>query len=195
MMARRLWVASCAALLVAFVLDGCGRAKEAVETAQDVGKAAEFAADMRDGEGDIETEEGTVSVEANDEEGNVTVHMQGEDGEEMSYAGGEDLDTAGLDIPLYPGAKKLGGSTITADGKTRMTFTFESADSYEKVRDFYRDKYPDANQTETTMDNQQMCVLTATGDPANLHSIHVSTRADKDVVTIMLMQESSEGGE
>lgn len=83
----------------------------------------------------------------------------------------QDADDAArnLGVPIYPGARATKGNSanVNVGGMHTTTVQFESDDPADKVAQFYRSKFPDAN------------VNTAEGD----HYTIVSTQ-NKNVVTI-----------
>ncbi len=154
------------AIVLAMALIGCGKAKQAVDSAGQVAEGAKQAAGAakagreleEKGETTVKTDEGEMKIKTKDDE-TVEMTIEGDDGKKMTMTGGRGGDISGLQMPIYPGAEQQGSHTMKADGFDRIVAQFSSSDSFEKVADFYKDKLPDAEKTEMTHNNQQSLIL------------------------------------
>lgn len=175
------------AMFVAGVLvTGCAKVQEAKETAQAVGEAARFSRDIQDGKATFKGEDGqNVTVETQGKDENMTMTVKNEKGEEFTVAGGKEMDLKGLDIEVYPGARQEGGSRMSDEKLTHISAVFKTSDSFEKVAEFYKKKYPDAQTNEMNMGEQQMLIMTV-GEEPKVKSISVTTEEGTKDLNIIL---------
>lgn len=190
MVTRRLTVAGLVVtLLLTIALVGCGRAKEAVDSAKKAAEGAKAAKELQEkGETTVKTDEGEMKIKKKQDGEATEWTFEGKDGKKMITSGGEGADISNLDIPVYPGAKKLGAHTMSTSDADRIAAQFTSTDSFEKVSTFYEDKYPDANKTTMSQQDQQMLIL-GSEEGAVTRTISVVKKADEDVVNISLVQQ------
>jgi len=78
-----------------------------------------------------------------EEQGTVT--FETESGARHSVTNAEDLDTSQLSIAIYPGAIGEQSQISTYDQEKQLHFTFTTTDSFDKIADFYKSKYPTAD--------------------------------------------------
>jgi len=81
-----------------------------------------------------------------------------------------------LGVDVYPGAQvqKAGTASATVFGVHTVTARFESGDSVEKVCDFYKTKFPNANIRSS---DQNQCSIIA-GDQGNSTTVSVQSSGD-----------------
>jgi len=204
--------AVCCVLLMLVLVSGCGKAKEAADTARTVGQAAKFAADMQDGKATIKTEDGEVEIESDEGEGkmtiktddgemqiegtgdseHVTMTMKDADGKETKSTTGADVDVSDIDLAVYPGAEQeIGHRTETLEG-ARLMLSLKTKDDFEKVAEFYEKKYPDARAHRMSNGDEHMLMLSVSDGP-DVKSINVVKAEDEDTVQIHLTQQTSTG--
>lgn len=179
-------LALCVIAVFALMVVGCGKVQEAADTAKAVGQAAKFTHDMQDGKAKIKGEDGKeLEIETKGEGENMTMKMTGEDGEEVTISGGENVDLTGLDLELYPGATKKGGHNMkTGDGES-VNAVLQSNDPFDKIADFYKSKYPDAQKNEMDMDGNKMLMLNMEEPPVT-RNVTVTLNKDEEGVQIIL---------
>jgi len=87
-----------------------------------------------------------------------------------------------LGVDIYPGAtmRKGNAANITIAGMHTVSAEFETTDSAEKVADFYKSKFPDANMT---MADQGRTTIVS-NDKKNLITINIEPSDDKTVIHI-----------
>ncbi|MFP3904047.1 MAG: hypothetical protein ACLFWB_07380 [Armatimonadota bacterium] len=194
-MSRKLTIAGLViALVLTMTLVGCGKAKEAVDSARDVADGARQAADsaraakeLEDkGETTVKSDDGEVKVRKEDGE-TVEMTIEDEDGKKMTMTGGKSGDLSGLEIPVYPGAEQEGAHTMQTDDLDRITAQFTTDDSFETVASFYKDKLPGAEKTEISHGGQQTLILRVEEEKMD-KSVTVVTDADEGNVVISLQQ-------
>ena len=169
-------------LLSVLLLVGCGRAREAQQGAQ-VGRQLQ-----QKGEATIKTDEGEVQIKTDKAGEQTTITVEDESGEKHSVTVGEDLDTSELSLAIYPGAAQQGGQTTDTGAGKHLSFVFTTTDSFEKVADFYRGKYPDANISDIKIpDGRLLNIVIA--EPPNMTSVAVQQADDEDKVTIVLTEQ------
>jgi hypothetical protein len=81
-----------------------------------------------------------------------------------------------LGVDVYPGAQvqKQGTAAVTLFGMHTVTANFESGDSVDKVCDFYKAKFPNANIKSS---DQNQCSIVA-GDQGNSMTVSVQSSGD-----------------
>ncbi len=148
------------------LLIGCGRTRQAQQAVQ-AGRQLQ-----QTGETTIKTDEGEVQIKTDKADEQTTITVEDESGEKHSVTIGEDLDTSALSLAIYPGATQQGGQTTeTAAGK-QLNFVFTTTDSFEKVADFYKAKYPDAQVSDMKMPDVRLLNILIT-EPPNMTSVAV----------------------
>ena len=174
--------ALCILLLSILLLIGCGRAREAGQAVQ-AGRQLQ-----QSGETTIKTDEGEVQIKTDKAGEQATITVEGESGEKHSVTVGADLDTSELSLAIYPGATKEHGQVTTTDQGKHLSFVFTTTDSFEKVADFYKSKYSDANISDMKMpDARLLNILVA--EPPNMTSVAVQQADDEDQVSIILIEQ------
>ncbi len=164
------------------LLIGCGRTRQAQQAVQ-AGRQLQ-----QTGETTIKTDEGEVQIKTDKAGEQTTITVEDESGEKHSVTIGEDLDTSALSLAIYPGATQQGGQTTeTAAGK-QLNFVFTTTDSFEKVADFYKAKYPDAQVSDMKMPDVRLLNILIT-EPPNMTSVAVQQADDEDQVSIVLIQQ------
>lgn len=193
-MKRTLTVAGLiAALVVTMAIVGCGRAKEAAdsarqtaEEAQEAAEAARAAKELQEkGETTIETPEGKLEVKEGGESAKWT--EKSEDGTKTTASTGGDADISDLQIAVYPGAKQQKVMTESKSEGEYMAVEFSSDDSFEKVSEFYENEYPDFDKSTMTRDGRKLLVLKSQTDSMD-QMIAVAKEADEDAVIITMEQ-------
>ena len=111
-----------------------------------------------------------------------------EAGEKPSVTIGEALDTSESSLAIYPGATKQHGRVLTTDQGKQLSFSFITTDSFEKVADFYKGKYPDAKVSDMKMPDARLLYL-AIAAPPNMTSVAVQQADDEDQVNIVLIEQ------
>jgi zinc ribbon protein len=94
-----------------------------------------------------------------------------------------------LGIEIYPGAQvqKAGTASVTFGSIHTVTAIFESSDSVDKVCDFYKLKFPNA---QVSSSDQTHCSIIS-GDKANSTTITVEPRGDGSRFTIVTLTKKS----
>ncbi|MCK4323936.1 MAG: hypothetical protein KAW89_05350 [Armatimonadetes bacterium] len=174
--------ALCILLLSVLLLVGCGRAREARQAVQ-AGRQLQ-----QSGETTIKTDEGEVQIKTDKAGELATITVEDESGEKHSVTVGQDLDTSELSLAIYPAATKQSGQVVTTDQGKQLTFSFTTTDSFEKVADFYKDKYPDARISDIKMPDGRVLNL-GIAEPPNMTSIVVQQDDDEDQVSIVLVEQ------
>ncbi len=174
--------ALCILLLSVVLLIGCGRAREAQQGVQAARQL------QQTGETTIKTDEGEVQIKTDKAGELATITVEDESGEKHSVTVGEDLDTSELSLAIYPGATKEHGQVTTTDQGKHLGFVFTTTDSFEKVADFYKNKYSDGTISDVKMpDGRLLNILIA--EPPDMTSIGVQQVDDEDNVTIILTEQ------
>ncbi len=169
-------------LLSVLLLIGCGRTREAQQGVQAARQL------QQTGQTTIKTGEGEVQIKTDKAGEQATITIEGESGEKHSVTVGEDLDTSALSLAIYPGATQQGGQiTETAAGK-HLNFVFTTTDSFEKVADFYKGKYPDAKVSDVKMSDGHLLNI-GIGKPPNMTSVAVQQSKDEADITIILIEQ------
>jgi len=185
---HRLWYPVIAvAVLLAVLMSGCSKAKEAADTAQAVGQAVKAAKDMeRKGEATIKTDDGEATIKINEKDGETSsVSVTNKEGETSTITSGTNVDASKAGIELYPGAEQKGGGDVTGDQGTVVGVTLETTDSFDKVAKFYKDKYPEASKTETSSDGSNM-LLMQISQPPDAKTVTVTSDKDSGKVNIVV---------
>ena len=103
----------------------------------------------------IQGANGPVTV--TQDQGSKSVTFQSKEGTAKLGVGA--VDPASLGLPIYPGAQPNGNGSLsseTSEGKSQM-LTMETADSFDKVYAFYKDKLPAGSEkTHVSMAGNQM---------------------------------------
>lgn len=181
----------CAAVILVFMaalLAGCGRAREAAETARDVGEAARIARDMQDGEATIKTDEGEAKISVDKDGEQVTWKTTDEEGREATFTIGQDVDLSELGVALYPGATQEMSTSATGTDRGGMTVALSTPDSFEQVADFYKDKYPGVPANEMAMGEANMLMLEVSEEPSK--TVTVTRRSGDDKTNITIVSEA-----
>jgi len=169
-------------LLSAMLLIGCGRARQAQQAVQ-AGRQLQ-----QTGEATIKTDEGEFQIKTDKAGEQTTITVEGESGQKHSVTIGEDLDTSALSLAIYPGAIQQGGQTTDTDAGKQMSFVFTTTDSFEKVADFYKSKYADANISDIKMPDGRLLNI-GIAKPPDMTSVAVQQADDEDGVTIILIEQ------
>lgn len=97
-----------------------------------------------------------------------------------------------LGIEIYPGAEVQpnGASSATFGNIHTVSAFFESGDSVDKVCDFYKNKFPDANVSTS---DQNRCTIVS-GAPPNMVTVNIESRGDgsKFQITSVAKKSSSD---
>ena len=169
-------------LLSVLLLIGCGRAREAQQAVQ-AGRQLQ-----QSGETTIKTDEGEVQIKTDKAGEQATITVEGESGEKHSITIGEALDTSELSLAIYPGATQQGGQTTDTDAGKHLSFVFTTTDSFDKVADFYKNKYPDATISDMKMPDAHLLNIII-AEPPNMTSVAVQQAADDDEVSIVITEQ------
>ena len=172
-------------LLAILLLVGCGRTREAQQAVQ-AGRQLQ-----QTGETTIKTDEGEVQIKTDKAGEQATITVEGESGEKHSVTVGADLDTSELSLAIYPGATGEQSQITTDDQGKQLHFTFTTTDSFDKIADFYKSKYPnaDADAFAKEMSGRRILNISLRGAPI-LRSITLiqDEFCDEDEVIIVLSQ-------
>ncbi len=166
-------------LLSVLLLVGCGRTREAQQAVQ-AGRQLQ-----QKGEATIKTDEGEVQIKTDKAGEQATITVEDESGARHSVTHAEDLDTSQLSLAIYPGATGEQSQITTDDQGKQLHFTFTTTDSFDKVADFYKSKYPNADIFAKEMSGQRILDIMLRGVPI-LRSI--SLIQEEDEVMIVLSQ-------
>jgi len=169
-------------VLSVLLLIGCGRTREAQQALQ-AGRQLQ-----QKGETTIKTDEGELKIKTDKAGEQTTITVDDKSGEKHSITVGEDIDTSELSLAIYPGATKEGGHIVTTDQGKQLSFTFTTTDSFEKVANFYKSKYPNANISDIKMPDGRLLNI-GIGKPPNMTSVGVQQNKDEDNVTIILIEQ------
>lgn len=179
----------CLMVFAAVVAGGCGKAKEAVQTAKGVGQAAKLAADLQDGEATIKTPDGDAKIEFDEDSETMTMKTTDKDGQVIQWSSGSaDFDAGDLGADIYPGAKQEGGGTVKGPEGEITTVNFTSTDDFEKVAKFYTGKYPEAEKTEMSHGDVSMLLLHI-GEEPDTTMVTVQQEEGAGEVSIVLMRQ------
>ena len=98
-----------------------------------------------------------------------------------------------LGIDLYPGAQALKGESaaVKVGGISTVSAQFETSDSADKVSDFYRSKFPNANVAAT---NQGQTTIVST-DNKGMVTITIEPRDGKTYIQIARVSGKAAGGD
>ena len=175
--------ATCAVLVVAVLccLAGCSKRQRTITTPE-----GEKATVETDRSGDktkitVETDEGekgTMEIDASGDKAELTIKSEEGEGK-MKFS--EDADVSGLGVEIYPGAKSQGSSTLAMGQGQMRTASLATADSFDKVAKFYRDKY--AAGAKTVMEQPASLTIVREEEKQNV-SISV-TRDDEKKQTVI----------
>ena len=112
-----------------------------------------------------------------------------ESGEKPSVTIGEALDTSALSLAIYPGSAQQGSHTTdTGAAGKYLSFVFTTTDSFEKVVNFYKDKYPDSNFADMKTRDRRLLTMIIT-EPPNMTSVTIQQADDGDQVSITLTEQ------
>jgi hypothetical protein len=169
---RKVWMALLVGVAVTAFLAGCGRAKEAAETAHNAGEAAKLAtgqkATFKSDQGDV-----TMQVEKGKNSDEVTVKTKDAKGNETTYRSAQAADLSNLGIEVFPGAQQEHSGTVTNPQIDIVSAEYSSTDSFNKVAQFYKDKYQGGvTQEMSTKDGKTLTIQT--GSDNDLKMIIVS---------------------
>jgi hypothetical protein len=94
-----------------------------------------------------------------------------------------------LGVEIYPGAQvqKAGTASVTFGSLHTVTANFESSDSVEKICDFYRQKFPNA---QVASSDENRCSIIS-GDKGNSTTITVEPKGDGSKLTIVTLTKKS----
>jgi hypothetical protein len=94
-----------------------------------------------------------------------------------------------LGVDVYPGAQvqKAGTASVTFGSFHTVTANFESSDSVDKICDFYKSKFPNANVSSS---DQNHCRIVS-GGQGNQTSIDVQPNGDGSRLMIVVMTKKS----
>lgn len=94
-----------------------------------------------------------------------------------------------LGVDVYPGAQvqKAGTASVTVFGVHTVTANFESGDSVDKVCDFYKAKFPNANIKSS---DQNQCSIVA-GDQGTSTTVSVQSSGDGCKFQIVALSKKS----
>jgi hypothetical protein len=118
-------------IAIALALGACGKVQEAAsEKAAE--KAIEAALSKDGGQAQVSLSEGAVKVSTTDASGKST----------LMELGGAKFTEADMGLPFYPGAKPTEGSAmrVATGDSVSLQVGLRSADAFDKVAAFYRDK-------------------------------------------------------
>lgn len=103
----------------------------------------------------------------------------------METSSDPERTTEELGVDIYPGAQvqKAGTASVTFGSFHTVTANFESSDSVEKVCDFYRQKFPNA---QVSSSDQTHCSIVS-GDKGNSTTITAQPNGDGSRFTIVAM--------
>jgi hypothetical protein len=111
--------------------------------------------DIKNGNFSIETDEGTMSVDASansSDEGGASVTFSGADGEVATF--GTNTETPDW-LPRYPGADDESGGFFTSDSSgSRGAFGFKTTDSAQEAIDWFTEKLENAGFSIASQFNQ-----------------------------------------
>ena len=145
-------------LVVGLALNGCGKAREAMDAAQNVKEAQKVA---EGGKGTFKTDKGDVQVqvEPGKDKGEATTKVTTPEGKQTTTSIGKSVDKAKLGIELYPGAA-VETSANSANDEGGMTMAaLTTTDPFDKVAKFYKDKYPKATAQEVNSGGKQALIM------------------------------------
>jgi len=164
------------------LLVGCSRvhqAKQAIQAGHQL---------QQTGKTTIKTDEGEVKIKTDKAGDQTTITVEDESGGNHSVTVGENLDTSELSLAIYPGAVQQGAQTTDTDAGKHLSFVFTTADSFEKVADFYKAKYPDGKISDIKMPDGRLLNI-GIAKPPNMTSVAVQQADDEDQVTIVLIEQ------
>ncbi|MFP3904314.1 MAG: hypothetical protein ACLFWB_08755 [Armatimonadota bacterium] len=181
------------ALVISVIIAGCGRAKDAADSARQAAEDAKEAAEatraskelQEKGETTIETPEGKVEVKKGGKSAEWT--GEDEDGTKTTASTTGEADISDLQIAVYPGAKQQKVMTESKSDGEYMAVEFSTDDSFEKVSEFYETEYPDFDKSTMTRDGRKLLVLKSQTESMN-RTIAVVKEADEDAVIITMEQ-------
>lgn len=160
---------------------GCGKVRQAAEVAR-------TASDARDGKFTVKNEKGEeVKVETDQEgkdAGKTTVTTK--EGTATTEYGTDKVTEKEVGIAFYPGATVAQGTKSSTTGQSAGTFSMVSlttADAFDAVAKFYKDKYATGN---TVMEQPGSLMITITSGDKSGKMIMVTTdkEAGKTSITI-----------
>jgi len=95
-----------------------------------------------------------------------------------------------LGVEIYPGAQvqKAGTASVTFGSLHTVTANFESSDSVDKICDFYKQKFPNAQAASS---DQTHCSIVS-GDKGNSTTVTVQSSGDGSRFTIVTMAKKSQ---
>jgi hypothetical protein len=171
------------ALALGFLLAGCKKDEVTISTPEGTMTVSE-----EGGKTTLKTDDGKIEIEGGGDSGTMT--MTDEKGNKVTYTGGKGVDPAELGVDLYPGAKiaeeqSALGKVETPEGTT-LTVILSTADSVQKVIDYYKGKLKEAKPFMT--DEAGM----VTGQNAAGQDVTVTVSVDKDrkatMITMMTLR-------
>ncbi len=169
-------------LLSVLLLIGCSRVHQ-VKQAVHAGRQLQ-----QTGKTTIKTDEGELQINTDKSAQQATITNTDKSGEKHSITVGKDIDTSELSLAIYPGATKEGGQVVTTDQGKQLNFSFTTTDSFEKVADFYKGKYPDANISDIKMPEGRLLNI-GIAEPPNMTSVAVQQSKDEANITIILIEQ------
>lgn len=187
---RKLWRALLAGVAVTALLAGCGKAKEAADTMHNAGEAAKLAEGQK---ATFKSDQGDVQMQVQKGKGpnDVTVKTTDAKGNETTYSTAQAADLSKLGIEVYPGAKQEHSGTVTNPEIDIISAEYSSTDSFNKVAQFYKDKYKGGvTQEMSSKDGKTLSIQTGSDD--DLKMIIVTEQSGQ---TRIILQHHTKKGE
>jgi hypothetical protein len=134
----------------------------------------------------IQGANGPVTV--SQDQGSKSITFQSNEG--TSKIGVGAVDPASLGLPLYPGALPNPNGSLSSSTKagTSSLLTMETADSFDKVYAFYKDKMPAGSEkSHVSAGGNQMASFQvgASGDKVQ-KTVNITTSGDKTDIMLMV---------
>jgi hypothetical protein len=167
---RKLWMVLLVGLAVSLFLAGCGKAKEATDAVHNGGEAQNL---VNGPEATSNSDQGNVQTQDGENSEQVTVKTTDANGNETTYSGGQPADLEKLDIAVYPGAKQAHSGNVTNAEMNIISAEYTSTDSFNKVAEFYKNKYKGGTTQEMTAKNSKTLSIHQ-GSDSNLKMIIIS---------------------
>jgi hypothetical protein len=145
-------------LVVGVALNGCGKAREAMDAAQNVKEAQKMAGGEK---ATFKTDQGDVQVQAQPgkDKGEATIKTTTPEGKETTTNVGKTVDKAKLGIELYPGAAVETSANSASDEGGMTMAALSTNDPFDKVAKFYKGKYPKATAQELYRKGKQALIM------------------------------------
>ncbi len=132
----------------------------------------------------IQTRDGTATVTTTNDDKNVSVQSN-----EGTMAIGQGVDAAKLGVPVYPGAQtgQPASITTTSGNGTTVIASFTTADAFEKVYAYYKQRLPaGAERMNVNSPNGSVASFQA-GVQTAPNAVTVQISSDKPNVTSILI--------